>query len=41
MASKLKDLDKKIIHNWDTNFDKYPNIYHEPIVNHADARKRL
>jgi deoxyribodipyrimidine photo-lyase len=37
---ELKDLDKKVIHNWNTNFDKYPDIYHKPVIDHAEARKK-
>lgn len=36
----FKKLDKKVIHNWNTNFDKYPEIYHKPIIDHSNARKK-
>ena len=37
---ELKDIPPKDIHNWNTKFKNYENIYLNPIVEYKDAREK-
>ena len=37
---ELKDIDNKIIHNWNKYYIKYPDVYLKPIIDHSESRKK-